>query len=264
MKLSTDQMLATKDGGIGWIVFNNPAKRNALTHEMRLAVLEIFDAFEADDDIRVIVLKGAGDKAFVSGADISQFDAKDKDAEWHQQREITSRRAWERYGQCPKPVIAMIHGYCLGGGLLVALNSDLRIVSDDAQFGAPAARLGIAYPYDGVRKLIDSVGPIKAKEILFTGQRYTASQAYQMGLINEVVPASELETRVREIAGILCENAPLSMRASKIMVDEIGNDPSERDMTRCAAAAEACARSDDLAEGKRAFREKRKPVFTGR
>ena len=156
MQLSTDKMIARKDSGIGWVIFNNPQKRNAISHEMRVALLDIFDAYDADDDVRVIVLKGAGDKAFVSGADISQFDEGDREI-----KEAVSRKAWGRYGQSPKPVIAMIHGYCLGGGLLIALNADLRIAADDAQFGVPAAKLGIAYPYDGVRKLVDSVGPIK-------------------------------------------------------------------------------------------------------
>ncbi len=258
MKLSTDKMRAEKDNGIGWIIFNNPEKRNALNHEMRVAVLEIFDAFDADDDIRVIVLKGAGDKAFISGADIGQFDDANPEI-----REKVSQEAWGRYGKSRKPVIAMIHGFCLGGGLLVALNADLRIASEDAQFGIPAALLGIAYPYDGVQKLVASVGPIKAKEILFTGQRYSAAQAHAMGLINEVVTTSDLEKRVREISAILCRNAPLSMLASKVLVDQIGLDESVRDINACRAVAEACANSADLAEGKLAFKEKRKPVFQG-
>jgi enoyl-CoA hydratase len=251
MKLSTDQMIAEKDGNIGWITFNNPGKHNALTHEMRAALLEIFDAYDADDEVRVIVLKGAGEKAFVSGADISQFDQGDKKA-----KEDVAHRAWA--------VIGMIRGYCLGGGLLIALNCDLRIASDTAQFGVPAARLGIAYPYDGVRKLVDSVGPIKAKEILYTGQRYTASDALQMGLVNEVVPAAAHETRVREIAAIICENAPLSIHASKLLVDQICMSESERDMDACHTVAVLCAESADLAEGKLAFKEKRKPIFAGR
>lgn len=259
MQLSSDKMIARKDDGIGWVIFNNPQKHNALTHDMRKALLEIFDAYDADDEVRVIVLKGAGEKAFVSGADISQFDEGDREA-----REDVSHRAWARYGQSPKPVIAMIHGYCLGGGLLVALNADLRIASEDAQLGVPAARLGIAYPYDGVRKLVDSVGPIKAKEILFTGQRYSGAQAASMGLINEVVPLAELENRVRAIADVMRNNAPLSMRASKILVDEICKSPEDRDMAACEAIALICANSEDLAEGKLAFTEKRRPVFKGR
>lgn len=259
MKLSTNKMRAEKDNGIGWIIFNNPEKRNALSHEMRVAVLEIFDTFDTDEDVRVIVLRGAGEAAFISGADIGQFDDANREV-----REKVSQEAWGRYGKSHKPVIAMIHGYCLGGGLLVALNADLRIASDDAQFGIPAARLGIAYPYDGVRKLVASVGPIKAKEILFTGQRYNAAQAHAMGLVNEVVPADRLEARVREIAEILRENAPLSIQASKIMVDQIGIDESGRDIDACRAIAEACANSADHAEGKLAFKEKRKPVFKGR
>ncbi len=259
MQVSTEKMIAQKDSGIGWIIFNNPAKRNAISHEMRVALLEIFDAFDNDDEVRVIVLRGAGDKAFVSGADIAQFDDGDREI-----REAVSRKAWGRYGQSPKPVIAMIHGYCLGGGLLIALNADLRIASDDAQFGVPAARLGIAYPYDGVRKLVDSVGPIKAKEILFTGQRYNANQALAMGLVNEVVPAAQHEDRVRAIAALLNENAPLSIRASKLLVDQICASPEEPDLAACNAVAEACANSEDLAEGKLAFKEKRRPIFKGR
>lgn len=258
MKLSTDQMIAEKDGAIGWVTFNNPAKHNALTHEMRVALLEIFEAFDCDDEVRVIVLKGAGDKAFVSGADISQFDEGDRKI-----REDVSHRAWARYGQSPKPVIAMIHGYCLGGGLLVALNSDLRIASDHAQFGIPAAKLGIAYPIDGIQKLVNSVGPIRAKEMLFTGQRYDAEAALRIGLVNEVMPAKEIEARVREIAALLCNNAPLSIKAAKIMIDQICLDFEVRDVDACDNAALACANSLDLAEGKLAFKEKRRPVFRG-
>jgi len=263
LRLSTDRMIAEKDGATGWMIFNNPEKRNAVSHDMRVAILEILNAFEQDDEVRVIVLKGAGDKAFVSGADISQVGDRSIDDAVRREREETSDRAQSRYGECKKPIIAMIHGYCLGGGMLTALNADIRIASQDAWFGIPAARLGVAYPMRGVRKLIDVVGPAKAKEILFTGRRYSAQEALDMGLVNTVTARSELEAHVRDLAATLAENAPLSIRAAKTMIDELRKDAAERDLAACESALQAAMTSADLAEGRKAFSEKRRPVFKG-
>ncbi|HXF54349.1 MAG TPA: enoyl-CoA hydratase [Hyphomicrobiaceae bacterium] len=264
IKLSTDKMLAEKDGPIGWMIFNNPARRNAVSHEMRLAVMEILDDFSQDDSIRVIVMKGAGDKAFVSGADISQFEGTRVTPQDRKHYGAISRKVQERYATLEKPLIAMIQGFCLGGGLRTALNADIRIASHDAQFGVPAGRLGIAYDFDSVRKLVEAVGQSRAKEILLTARRYGAEEALRMGLVNQVVPRAELESTVRRTALTIAENAPLSARAAKVVVAEIAKDPQERDLGRCAEAIEACFASQDYAEGRRAFMAKRKPVFTGR
>lgn len=264
IKLSTDKMLAEKDGPIGWMTFNNPERRNAVSHEMRLAIMEILDDFSRDDSVRVIVMKGAGDKAFVAGADISQFEKTRATPEQREHYGAISQQVQGRYAALEKPLIAMIHGYCLGGGLRTALNADIRIASEDAQFGVPAGRLGIAYDVTSVRKLVDAVGPSHAKAILLTAQRYSAAEALRMGLVNQIVPRAELERTVRSLAHMIADNAPLTARASKATVGEIVKDPQDRDMARCLALIEACFTSDDYVEGRRAFMEKRKPVFKGR
>ena len=249
---------------IGWMTFNNPEKRNALSHEMRAAALEILDAFEKDSRVRVVILKGAGEHAFISGADINQFNKNDEDAGQRRQQSNISDELRQRYDHYSKPLIAMIHGYCLGGGLLAAMAVDIRIASDDAQFGIPAGRLGIAYPLYGVRKLVDLVGPAKAKEILFSANRFGAAEALRIGLVNQVVPRSELETTVRKLAASICDNAPLSMRAAKVVIDELMKDESERDLAICDRVQQDCAQSADFIEGRRAFAEKRRPVFLGK
>jgi len=264
IKLSTDKMIAEKDGPIGWMIFNNPERRNAVSHEMRLAIMEILDDFSHDDSVRVVVMKGAGDKAFVSGADISQFEKTRATSADRKHYGAISQQVQDRYAALEKPLIAMIHGYCLGGGLRTALNADIRIASDDAQFGVPAGRLGIAYDFDSVRKLVEAVGQSRAKAILLTAQRYSAEEALGMGLVNQVVPRAELENTVRGIALTIADNAPLSARAAKATVAQVVKDPQDRNMARCVAMIEACFTSEDYVEGRRAFMEKRKPVFRGR
>ena len=264
IKLSTDRMIAEKDGPIGWMIFNNPERRNAVSHEMRLAIMEILDDFSHDDSVRVVVMKGAGDKAFVSGADISQFEKTRATPKDRKHYGAISQQVQDRYAALEKPLIAMIHGYCLGGGLRTALNADIRIASDDAEFGVPAGRLGIAYDFDSVRKLVEAVGQSRAKAILLTARRYSAEEALQMGLVNQVVPRAELEHAVRGVALTIADNAPLSIRASKATVAQVVKDAQDRDMARCVAMIEACFTSEDYVEGRRAFMEKRKPVFKGR
>lgn len=263
MKVSSDKMLAEITGHIGWMTFNNPEKRNAISHEMRVASLEILDEFDRNDSVRVVVLKGAGEHAFISGADIGQFERNERGEELRRQHEDISERLRLRYETFAKPIIAMIHGYCLGGGLLTAMAADLRIASEDAQFGIPAARLGVAYPVHGVRKLLALVGPAHAKEILFTGDRFGAQEALRIGLVNHVVARSELEAVVRRLADTLCNNAPLSVRAAKIMIEQLMMDGADRNDVACAEALAACMKSDDFKEGRRAFAEKRNPVFKG-
>ena len=264
MKLDTDKMIAEKDGHIGWMIFNNPARRNAMSLEMWTAAATILDDFERDDNIRVIVMKGAGDKAFVSGADISQFEEKRANAEAAEEYSRQSDAARDRMASLKKPFVAMIRGFCLGGGLGVAMKADLRIASDDSQFGIPAARLSIAYTFDNLRNLVDLVGPTVAKELLFTAKRINAQEALRIGLVNQVVPASELESTVRELAGTMADNAPLSIRASKLTINEVIKDPADRNWDVINQVTKDCFDSQDYAEGRKAFMEKRRPVFTGR
>ena len=263
LSLPTDKMLSHKEGGIGWMTFNNPERHNALTFEMRLAVLAILDDFEADAGVRVIVMKGAGEKSFVSGADISQFDSKRATPEQQAEYERVSQAVQTRYTTLAKPLIAMIQGYCLGGGLQTALSADLRVASDDAQFGIPAGRLGIAYPPSSIKRLIDTVGGPKAKELLFTARRFSAEAALQMGLVNQVVPRAALDGTVREMAETIAGNAPLSVLSSKLTVEEMVKDAHDRDMPKVMAANQRAMQSDDFKEGRRAFMDKRKPVWTG-
>jgi enoyl-CoA hydratase len=261
---TTSKMLAHVENGIGWMTFNNPERHNAVSYEMRLAILDILERFETDPSVRVIVIKGAGDKSFVSGSDISQFDANRATAEQQAEYERVSVAVLERYLTLNKPLIAMIQGYCLGGGLQTALSADIRVASENASFGIPAGKLGIAYPVHSVRRLIETVGPPKAKEILFTARRFTAAEALQMGLVNQVVPHGELEKTVREMAATIAANAPLSVLSSKRTAEEIIKDPADRNMAKVKAGIDRAMASDDFKEGRKAFMEKRKPQWTGK
>lgn len=263
MKLSTDKMIAEKADGIGWMTFNQPERRNAISHEMREGILEILDDFESDPAVRVIVMKGAGDKAFVSGSDISRGEKGNATPEQLERQGKLSGLVQKRYTTLAKPLIAMIRGYCLGGGVATALYADLRIASDDAQFGIPAALLGNAYNWEYTRMLVDAVGPARAKEILITARRYSAEEALFIGLIHQVVPVAELEDKVRETAAAIAANAPLSVIAAKAMINELIKDPDARDMDKVRAVRKACIESNDFREGRRAFNEKRKPEWTG-
>ena len=264
VNLNTDKMLAEKDGGIGWMIFNNPARRNATSLEMWQAIAAILEDFGADPAVRVVVMRGAGDKAFVSGADISQFEDQRADAEAAASYNRVADGARAAMAALDKPLIAMIRGYCLGGGVAIAMAADLRIAADDARFGIPAARLGIAYGFGYLKKLVDLVGPAYAKEILLTARRLGAGEALRIGLVNHVVPVAELEAVVRETCATIIDNAPLSLIANKAIIDEIAKEPGERDPARLEELARLCYDSADYAEGRRAFMEKRKPVWSGR
>jgi enoyl-CoA hydratase/carnithine racemase len=260
----TERMIAETDGAIGWMVFNNPARRNALSLDMWQAMPVILDHFERDPAVRVIVLRGAGDKAFISGADISQFEQQRSSSESIAQYDKIAEGALASLQEMSKPTIAMIHGFCIGGGLGVALGCDLRIAADNARFAIPAARLGLGYRWGGVKKLVDLVGPAYAKEIFFTARHFTAAEAQGMRLINRAMPEAELEGYVRHYGALIAENAPLTMEAVKGVVAEIGKAGAQIDRGRCEALVARCFDSNDYIEGRRAFMEKRKPVFVGK
>jgi enoyl-CoA hydratase/carnithine racemase len=264
MQLNTDRMIAEKGDGIGWMIFNNPERRNAMSLAMREAMAEIFDNFAKDDEVRVLVLRGAGGKAFVSGADISEFKEKRNSAEAEAAYAATAARSRSAMQAFDKPIIAMIEGFCIGGGMGMALDCDIRIASEDSQFGIPAAKLGLAYGFDNLKQLAAVVGPAYAKQILFTGGRLPAAKALEIGLVNDVVPRTELEATVRAMAYEIVANAPLTIKAAKATITEVYKDESKRDLSRIEALMKACFDSEDFKEGREAFMEKRKPVFRGR
>jgi enoyl-CoA hydratase/carnithine racemase len=260
----TDKMLAHVEDGVGWMTYNNPGRLNAVSYEMQLAVPRILRAFAADPDINVIVVRGAGEKAFVSGADISEFGGKRTTVAARAEYDEALAAAWRSWREVDEPIIAMIRGYCIGGGLVTAMKADIRIASEGSEFGIPAAKLGLGYAFGGVEELLALVGPSWAAEILFSARRLSADEALRIGLVNRVVPTAELESQVRALAGAIAANAPLTVKACKVAIREAQRDASVRDVARVDALVEECFRSEDYLEGQAAFAEKRTPRFRGR
>ena len=262
--MASDNILCEKDGAVGRLIFNNPARHNAVSLEMWEAAEQVLHDLSGDDEVRVIVVTGAGEKAFVSGADISKFGDERATAEAVVHYNVVVARALQALHGAAKPTIAMIRGYCIGGGVGLAICCDLRFCADGARFGIPAARLGLGYGIDGVGRLVDLVGPAFTKEIFFTARQFSAQEAAAMGLVNRVVPEAELERLVQDTADMIAGNAPLTVRSIKRIVDEVLADESARDIEACNRLVRACFDSQDYIEGRQAFVEKRKPVFVGR
>lgn len=250
--------------GVGVITFNNPDKRNAMSLEMWEGFGEALTALRDDDAIRVVIMRGAGGKAFVSGADISQFEKTRHNAaasEEYGKRSAAQRALLADY---PKPTIACIQGFCLGGGMQVAMLADIRIAAHDSQFGIPATRLGIAYGYDGLRHLVSLVGPSWARLLMYTGMCIDSTEALRIGLVERVIPDDQLWGETMMIAETISHNAPLAIKAAKLTIAEVLKDESARDMGAIKAIGTACMDSADFREGRQAFMEKRKPQFQGK
>ena len=258
------KILQSVSNGVGVITFNNPEKRNAMSLEMWEGLGSALIELRDNPDVRVVVMVGAGDKAFVSGADISQFEKTRHNAQASE--EYSKRSAAQRalLADYPKPTIACIRGFCLGGGMQVAMLADIRFASDNSQFGIPAAKLGIAYGYDGLKHLVSLVGPSWARLIMYTGMRIDSAEAVRIGLVDRVLPDAELWDATMEVARTISGNAPLAIKAAKITIAQVLKDESHRDMEAIKAIGTACMDSEDFREGRTAFMEKRKPRFKGR
>ncbi len=260
--MSEARLRVERDGAIGRMLFDNPARRNAISGNMWRAIPEAMAQFDADDAIRCVVLRGEGTAAFAAGADISEFEKRRANEASTREYEGVVEAAQNALEHSAKPVIALIHGFCIGGGLEMALACDLRYAATSSRFAIPAARLGIGYGVHGTNRLVATVGHAMAREIMFTGRRYTSDEALAMGLVNRVLPDAELDAYVQQLALELAGNAPLSMAASKLVIDTIIEAQGE--FGRSEEAIARCMRSEDYIEGRRAFMEKRAPRFTGR
>lgn len=264
MDQQSKKMLGRLDGTIGHLIFNNPQKHNAVSLEMWDAADAILDDFEGRAEVRVVVLSGAGGKSFVSGADISKFEKERGSMEAVQHYNERIKVVYDRIQNFPKPTIAMVNGYCLGGGLNLAAACDLRFCSVKSKFGMPAARLALGYPYAAIKRLVSAVGLAGAKHLMFSAQRIDADEAFRLGLVQQVLAEEDLEGFVTDYAKRIAGNAPLTVRAMKLIANEVLKDPAETDFALCDRLVAECFASEDYREGRQAFLEKREPQFQGR
>ena len=257
-------LITQRAGAVATVLFSNPEKMNAVTFDMWSAVPATLAALDADPAVRVVVIAGDGDKSFISGADISQFEKLRGTAQAQAEYNKAVEKAYLAPMNCSKPVIARIRGICIGGGLGFAAACDLRICADDAVFRMPAARLGLGYSPSGVRRFMNVIGAANTSDIFFTARKFDAQEALRMGFVSRVVPAAQLEQAVAETCEMIAENAPLTVAAAKFAVQQALRDAAERDMATAVKMVQTCFASADHQEGRKAFMEKRKPSFTGR
>lgn len=250
-------------GHVGYVTFNNPAKFNAMNYDMWCALPVAMRALVDDPQVRLIILQGAGDKAFVSGADISQFNThRNGDASTHYNE--ATQAGYASVLDCPKPTLAKIRGICMGGGLGLALNCDVRMAAADGKFRMPAGRLGLGYAFDGVKRFTEIMGTANTADLFFSARIFGADEALRIGLLKQVIPVAELDAVVGAYAQMVCENAPMTLAAAKRSLLELRKNPHERDMAGVQAMVDACFTSEDYKEGRKAFAEKRTPQFQGR
>jgi len=261
-RLAEGKLLAGRIDHVGIVLFNQPEKRNALSLEMWNGLCTTLERFAADSDVRVVVYAGSGGKAFASGADISEFATRRNSAEANVAYTRITARGRKMIAAFPKPSIACIEGYCMGGGLNVALQADLRVAARDAVFGIPAARMGIAYGIESTERLVSLVGPARARLMLYTARRFTGEEAFAMGLVDVLADGHAVAEALR-LAAAIADNAPLSLQASRFAIDQVLKTSAERDAAGMAECTRRCMESADYREGRAAFAEKRKPVFSG-
>jgi enoyl-CoA hydratase/carnithine racemase len=262
--MQEQKIYGRREGQVGHVVFNNPAKLNAVSLDMWDSFVGLLKDYEKDPEVRCVVVSGAGGKAFVSGADISRFESERANAEAQVRYDAISKQGYEALYDFPKPTIAKITGYCIGGGMNLAACCDLRYCNEGARFGVPAAKLGLGYGFLRIERLSRIVGLPRAMEFLFTARQYSAKEAYDMGLVHGIAPDTELDAMVEAITGTISQNAPLTIALAKAAAREIAKPESRQDHKRLEKMMQACFDSEDYKEGRRAFMEKRKPVFTGR
>jgi enoyl-CoA hydratase/carnithine racemase len=258
------ELLLRREGAVATIVFSNLPKMNAVTYDMWCALPERIAELEGDPEVRVIVIAGDGDKSFIAGADISQFENLRGTADAQAEYNKAVERGYGAPMACAKPVIAKIRGICIGGGLGLAAACDLRICADDAVFRMPAARLGLGYSYNGVRRFMNVIGAANTADIFFSARKFDAAEALRMGFVSRVCPATALDGEVSALCATIAENAPLTIAAAKFSIQQALKDPGERDVAAATRLVEKCFASADHKEGRRAFMEKRTPVFVGK
>ena len=258
------QILVERDGHVARVVINRPNRRNALSLAAWQSLAAAFDNLAADPEVRVVVLTGAGERAFCAGNDISEFAEKRSTPEQIETYDAVTSHAYQVIRNCEKPLVARVRGFAVGGGFELVQLCDLQIASDAARFAMTPARLGLGYKLHDVQLLVDRVGPRAAREMLFTGRLFDAAEAERMGCVTRVVPDDDLDATVDACAAEIAANAPLSVRAIKVAIGEAIKPPSDRDQARCDALAAACNRSEDYREGQSAFAERRSPEFRGR
>ena len=246
---------------VGYIILDNPSRLNAISLSMWEKIGILLKEYENNNNIRCVVLKGKGKKAFSAGADISEFNDNRSQSDTVLKYDNVSKNSLQILQRFSKPTIALIDGYCIGGGLATALSCDIRLASKKSTFAIPAAKLGLAYDYLGIKKLRDIVGPSRAKYIFFTARQFTSDEAMQMGIIEQIFNDSDFDEHTLKVLNAISDNAPLTIASAKLAIDA---DPQDSKMIeRCKEFEQVCFSSKDYEEGRLAFSEKRKPIFKG-